>query len=117
MKELFTLKGSRFRYKGDLSEEIIVYPSDKNDKHQDKCALVITPYTIKMILKAIKEMKEIPMGASRDNPPKNSLGYLLIKDDQTPQQLSYIIPIFIHSGLCTYRKEGNAFIIKYKGEI
>lgn len=56
------------------------------------------------------------MGASRDNPPKDSLGYILIEENQTPQQLSYLIPILIKKKFCTYDKEGKAFVVRYKGE-
>ncbi len=54
------------------------------------------------------------MGASRDNPPQNSLGTVLKNERQTPQQLSYLIPILIESGFCEYSKKGKAFFVNYK---
>ncbi len=53
------------------------------------------------------------MGASRDNPPENSLGAILKREGQTPQQLSYLIPILIDQGFCSFSKEGKAFIVNY----
>jgi len=115
MDELTTLSGKKFRYKGEISEELIVYPSDKGNKHQDKFALVITPYTTNIVMSAIRREREILMGASRDNPPPKSLGALLKKERQTPQQLSYLVPILIQRRLCDSTKEGNSFVVRYKG--
>src|SRR5574341_686688 len=93
MKRLTTPSERKsFRYKGDLNEELIIY-LDENGKPQDKFALVITPYVIKRIKTAIRQGRKILMGANRDNPSRNSLGALLKAERQTPQQLSYLIPI------------------------
>ena len=59
--------------------------------------------------------REIKMGASRDNPPKNSLGFFIKKEKQFPQQLSYLIPILIEEGFCDFRRDGKAFVIIHKG--
>jgi hypothetical protein len=114
MKTLKTPTGKYFQYKGDLGQEIIIYPSDKEGNPQYKFALVITPFTINLIKSAIKTKSEILMGASRDKPPQGSLGALLKIEEQTPQQLSYLIPILKETGFCSFEKEGHAFIIKYK---
>ena len=53
------------------------------------------------------------MGASRDNPPKDSLGAVLKNEGQTPQQLSYLIPILIDDGFCYADKKGKAFMVIY----
>ncbi len=115
-KKLRTLNGKPFQYKSCSSEELIIYPSDNTGNEQEKFALAITPYTINLVKSAIKRKRQIPMGASRDKPPKDSLGALLKSEGQTPQQLSYLIPILIDEGFCHYTKESKAFIIKYKGE-
>jgi len=114
MKELTTLTGTKFRFKGNVEEELIVYPSDKGGNRQDKSALVITPYIVNIVKSAIQQKGQIPMGASMDNPPPNSLGALLKKDGQTPRQLSYLVPILIDEGFCSFTKEGNAFIVRHK---
>ena len=113
MNELATLTGKSFRFKGSLHEEFIIYPSDNDGQAQDKFALAITAFTIGLVKSAIKEKGEIFMGASRDNPPKNSLGSILRENGQTPQQLSYLIPILIDTCFCEYTKEGKAFKIIY----
>ncbi|MFZ6007848.1 MAG: hypothetical protein ACOYU2_09395 [Nitrospirota bacterium] len=114
MKKMKTLTGKFFRHKSCDNEELIVYPSDKKGNQQEKFALVITPYTVNLIKSTIKRKGKILMGASRDKPPKDSLGALLKKEGQTPQQLSYLIPIFIDEGFCEYSKNGKAFVITYK---
>ena len=115
MKKLFTLTGKSFKYKGSLNEEVIIYPSDNSGRDQERFALTITPYTINLVKSVIMQKGEILMGASRDNPPQNSLGAALKSEEQTPQQLSYLVPILIESGFCEYSKKGKAFVVKYKG--
>lgn len=114
MKKLRTLNRKSFKYKSCDRGELIIYPSDKRGNEQEKFALAITPYTVNLIKSAIKRKRQIFMGASRDNPPEDSLGALLKNERQTPQQLSYLIPILINEGFCEYTKKGKAFIIKYK---
>ena len=116
METLKTLSGKDFQYKEIIEGEIIVYPSDDKSQLQEKFALVVTLFTINLVKNSIKQNKHIFMGASRDNPPKNSLGYILKKEKQTPQQLSYLIPILIKNNFCTYYKKGKAFIVQYEGE-
>ena len=116
MKKLRTLNGKPFQYKSCDNEGLIIYPSDNIGNEQEKFALAITPYTINLVKSEIKQKRLILMGASRDNPPKDSLGALLKSEGQTPQQLSYLIPILIDEGFCDYTKEGRAYIIKYKDE-
>ena len=112
MKTLFTLSGrGRFQYKKHPDGELIVYPADKNGVLQEKSAIIITPYTITLVVDAIKKHTEIPMGASRDNPPQESLGALIKKEKQSPQQLSYLIPILVELGMCKFRRDGRAFIV------
>lgn len=111
MKTLFTLSGRKFQYKKHPDGELIVYPADQNGDLQEKSAIVITPYTIDLVKDTIKKYSEILMGASRDNPPKESLGALIKKEKQSPQQLSYLIPILFESGICKVRQDGKAFIV------
>jgi hypothetical protein len=40
------------------------------------------------------------MGACRDNPPKGSIGAMLIRNRYSPQYLSYVIPLLIEEGFC-----------------
>ena len=114
MKKQFTLSGSQFQYKKHPDGDIIVYTADRNRELQERSAIVITPYTVDLVTNAIERHKEILMGASRDNPPWNSLGALLKREKQSPQQLSYLIPILIEAGICEYRRDGRAFIVIHK---
>jgi len=114
MRALNTPSGKPFRYRNCPDGEIIVYPSDKEGLQQDKEALVITPFTIRLIVAAIQENGRILMGASRDNPPKSSLGRLLKDINQSPQQLSYLTAILAAEGSCRIEKDGNAFVIIHR---
>lgn len=114
MQNMTTPSGKPFQFRKCPEGEIIVYPSDKDEKFQDREALVITPYTINLIADAIRENGRILMGASRDNPPKSSLGSLLKDVNQTPQQLSYLTAILESDGFCRIEKEGKAFVIIHR---
>jgi hypothetical protein len=114
MKILKTLSGHLFQYKKYPDKELIVYPQDENGNLQEKSAIVITPFTQNLVKEAIKSNLRILMGASRDKPPKNSLGFLIKKEKQSPQQLSYLIPILMDEGFCTFERHGKTFIILYK---
>ena len=114
---MFTLRtptGSPFQYKRHPDGEIIVY-SSRDGELQNESAIVITPFTINLVKQAIKDSKEIRMGASRDKPPAGSLGALLKDKKQSPQQLSYLIPILKEEGFCYWVKDGQAVIVRYKG--
>ena len=114
MKRLNTLTGNPFQFKTHPDGELIIYTSDQGENVQNKSAIVVTPFTIDLVKKAIENAGEIKMGASRDNPPKNSLGDLIKQEKQSPQQLSYLIPILIDEGFCDVKKDGKAFIILNK---
>lgn len=114
MHELTTPSGKPFRYRKCPEGEIIIYPSDKNEQQQDREALVITPYTIKLISDAILAEGRVLMGASRDNPPASSLGKLLKDINQSPQQLSYLTAILAAEKFCTIVKDGNAYVILHR---
>jgi hypothetical protein len=114
MKKLKTLTGHEFQCKTYPDKELIVYPSDDQGNLQEKSAIVITLFTQDLVKEAIKSSGKILMGASRDTPPKSSLGFLIKEEKQSPQQLSYLIPILIDEGFCTFERVGKAFVIKYK---
>ncbi|MBM4305129.1 MAG: hypothetical protein FJ123_00180 [Deltaproteobacteria bacterium] len=114
MQRLKTLTGHEFQFKTHPDKELIVYPPDDQGNLQEKSAIVITPFTQNLVKEGIKLNGQILMGASRDNPPKNSLGFLIREEKQSPQQLSYLLPILIDEGFCTFAKAGKAFVIKYK---
>jgi len=111
MKRLLTAKGKPFQYKGSLSEEIIVYPSDRSGNPQDKSALVITPFVIRLIKSGIQQHGRVLVGARRDHPPQNSLGAVLKAEKLSPQQLSYLVPILQECGFCSSSWEGGAVVV------
>jgi hypothetical protein len=111
MKELTTLTGNPFQYKRHADGELIVYPPDEKGNVQDKSAIVITPFTIGLVKDAIRKVARIKMGASRDAPPPGSLGALIKQQKQSPQQLSYLIPILVAEGSCRVEREGKAFVM------
>ena len=82
MKKLNTLTGNPFQYKRHPDGEIIIYTPDREGNVQNKSAIVVTPFTINLVKKAVEGAREIKMGASRDNPPRNSIGSLIKKDSQ-----------------------------------
>ena len=114
MKELATLTGNSFRYKRHTDGELIVYPADEKGNLQDKSAIVITPFTVGLVKDAIREAARIKMGASRDAPPRGSLGALIKQQKQSPQQLSYLIPVLVDEGVCRVERDGKAFVIVRK---
>ena len=114
MKKLSTLTGRPFQFKEHPDGELIVYPPDRERNLQEKSAIAITPFTVNLVKEAIREAGEIAMGASRDNPPRNSLGALIKEEKQSPQQLSYLIPILMDEGFCDYKKMGRTFYVKYR---
>jgi len=114
MKRTTSPSGKSFRYKRCDAQEIIVYPSDDQCRDQDETAIVITSFTEELVRQAIMQKGKILMGASRDNPPVGSLGYLLRKVNQSPQQLSYLTGILRDEGFCKIEKEGNAYVITHR---
>jgi len=114
MKTLKTATGARFQFRMHPAGEIIVYPESQGDL-QDRSAIVITPFTVGLVKQAIRSAGKIRMGASRDNPPANSLGALLERERQSPKQLSYLIPLLVAEGSCECMKDGQACVVQYKG--
>jgi hypothetical protein len=114
VKRLKTLTGHEFQYKEHPDNDLIIYPPDENGNLQEKSAIVITLFTQNLVMETIRSNSEILMGASRDDPPENSLGFLIKEEKQSPQQLSYLIPILIEKGSCNFEKRGKAFVIKHR---
>ena len=117
MKTIYTLSRQKpFQYKRTTEGEIIVYASDKKKRPQDREALIITPWTVSLVKKAIGDAGDIVVGASRDKPPADSLGALLKKHKQSPQQLSYLTAILVHEGFCkAHTGAGGATVLRRVG--
>jgi hypothetical protein len=105
---------SRSSIKYADGEEILVYPSDKDDHPQRKSAVVITKFEQQLIKDCIKQAGTIVIGASRDKPPKGSLGAILKTNGCSPQLLSYLSAILVHNGYCTPKTTGNTLMLSFK---
>jgi len=114
MKQLTTATGSPFQFKEHPNGDIIVYSADGNGQLQAKSAIVITPFTIGLVKKAIQQKGRILVGASRDQPPAGSLGALLKAEKQSPQQLSYLVPILVDQGFCSIGRDGRAIVVIWR---
>lgn len=112
MKEAKTLMGKHFWYDGNLTEGILVYPTKKDNESFTGTIVRISKDEIDFIRKEIKLHSEIPMGACRDNPKRNSLGEKLRRMRKAPQILSYVIPLLNEEGFCRTFKDGRAFIVR-----
>jgi len=113
MKRANTVKGKPFYYGGSVSEDLIVYPTDKDGVKRSGTQDPIRSQEINFIRVEIREAGEIPMGACRDNPSRGSLGEKLRQQHKSPQLLSYVIPLLTEEGLCAYFKEGRRYMIRY----
>ncbi len=115
MRRSQTLGGTSFEYEGNLIEGITAYAGKSRTK------VVITPHTIEKVRSAIRGNRDwIPMGANRTNPSSNSLGEMLQREGQNPQQLVYLTPLLKEDGFCeTYRenKQGRPFLVKHTGNV
>ena len=111
MNKSQTVTGKVFYYNGDLSHGITVHTCDKQGKMKDE-GFFISSGTIDIIKKAIVTHREIPMGACRDNPAKDSIGHILFNQHKSPQALSYVIPLLKQENFCTYFKKGIAYYIR-----
>jgi hypothetical protein len=115
MPNLKTATGTPFSYKRHPDGEVIVYTADEQGHVQSKSAIAITPYTIDIVKQAISRQGRVKVGPSRDNPPPGSLGALLKADGQSPQQLSYLVPILADQGYCVIIRDGRAIVVELRG--
>jgi hypothetical protein len=114
LKTLHTLSQNKaFEYKYADSEEIIVYPSDEEGHAQPKYALVITRFEQQLVRDNIKTAGTIIVGASRDKPPRGSLGAALKAHGCSPQILSYLSAILVAEKYCLPSKIGNALALRF----
>lgn len=111
MRQLRTVTGKLFYYDGDLSQGLTVRTCDKQEKMKAK-GFYISARTVAIIKKAITTACEIPMGACRDNPAKDSIGNILRCQHKSPQTLCYVIPVLNEEGFCIYFKKGKTYYIK-----
>ena len=90
-----------FDFKYADGEEIIVYSSSDDGRPQRGHAIVITRLEQQIVKDRIHDAGVVVVGASRDRPPRGSLGELLKQQDSSPQILSYLSAILVHEGYCS----------------
>ena len=95
-------------------EEIIVYSSDDDGRPQREHAIVITRFEQQIVKDRIHDAGVVVVGASRDRPPRGSLGELLKQHDSSPQILSYFSAILVHEGYCSPLWQINVLALERK---
>jgi hypothetical protein len=104
MKQIKTLMGVEFKYEGSLDDGLIIYK---------KINVFISKITVNAIKSEITKKSPVFMCASRDNPSKNSICESLKAQGQSPQSLSYVIPLLIEEGFCA-ASDKKPFVITKK---
>ncbi len=105
MRASKTFKGIEFTYEGSIDEDLILYSNRTKVKHE----------IIDFIKEVISKKGEIKVGASRTNPPPNSLGFILQETKGvSPGYLSHILPLLEENGFITHWKD-NGYWVKKRG--
>jgi hypothetical protein len=114
LQTLHTLSHNKaFDYKYADGEEIIVYPSDDDGHAQKTYPIVITRFEQQLVKDGIRGAGTITIGASRDKPPKGSLGTALKAHGCSPQILSYLSAILVSEKHCAPSKHGNTLALTF----
>jgi hypothetical protein len=111
-KEARTVKGKRFYYCGDVSGDLIIYPTDGSGKQRSAGEVHISLDKIQLIKSQIMTNREIAMGACRDTPSHGSIGEKLRERHWSPQILSYVVPLLIQVGFCEAFKRGRSYFVR-----
>jgi hypothetical protein len=115
ISRLKTVFGSPFEYERHPDGEIIVYTTDRAGQIKSKAAIAIKPDTIALVKTTIARQGEIKVGANRTRPSAGSLGAMLKAEGQSPQLLSYLIPILAEQGFCNFKIiEGLAIAVELR---
>jgi len=112
LRESRTVMGKKFYYTGEISGDVIVYPTDKSGNQRSNGIVPINSNVILFIKSEIQRNREIAMGACRDDPSRGSLGEKLRDRRWSPQYLSYIVPLLIEARFCETFKEGRSHILR-----
>jgi hypothetical protein len=90
-----TVTGKTFEYSGSLDTGIIVYFHPPYKKK-------ISPEIIRIIRREIINRSPVFMGANRKPLVADSVGETLsLKFNETPQVMSYVLPLLVNEGFCT----------------
>ena len=90
-----TVMGKPFEYTGTLATGIIVFFKQPHKK-------VIPSSVIRVIRDEITKRSPVLMGANRDPLVADSVGETLAeRHNESPQVMSYVLPLLIEEGFCT----------------
>jgi hypothetical protein len=102
-----TIMGKSFEYSGSLATGLIVYFKQPN-------RMKIRPETIAIIRQEISARSPVLMGANRGPLVADSVGETLaLKHNETPQVMSYVLPLVIEEGFCTV-SDSRPYVIHRK---
>jgi hypothetical protein len=99
-----TVTGKSFEYSGTLATGLTVFFKPPHKKR-------ITPEIIRVIRNEITKRSPVLMGANRQPLVADSVGETLAQRyNETPQVMSYVLPLVIEEGFCT-ASYGKPFVI------
>lgn len=99
-----TVTGQPFEYSGTLTTGITVFFKPPHKK-------MIAREIVRIIRDEITKRSPVLMGASRKPLVKDSVGETLsVKHGESPQVISYVLPLLIEEGFCTV-SNGKPFVI------
>jgi hypothetical protein len=102
-----TITGKPFQYSGSLAEGLTVYFKPPTKKH-------IPPEIIRVIRAEISARSPVLMGANRNPLVADSVGETLcLKYSESPQVMSYVLPLLLEEGFCTV-SDRKPFVIHKK---
>lgn len=102
-----TLMGKSFEYSGSLGTGITVFFKPPHKKK-------IPAEIINIIRQELTKRSPVLMGANRQPLVADSVGETLaLKHNESPQVMSYVLPLLIEEGFCT-ASDGKPFVIHKK---
>jgi len=102
-----TVTGKPFEYSGSLATGLTVFFKPPHKKR-------ITPEIINIIRQEITKRSPVLMGANRQPLVADSVGETLAtKYNESPQVISYVLPLLIEEVFCT-ASDGKPFVIHKK---
>ena len=103
-----TVMGKTFEYSGTLTEGLVVSFESGNKKF-------ISARIIRIIREEITKRSPVLMGANRSPLVQDSVGETLAeKYSETPQVMSYVLPLLIEEGFCTVNHK-RPYVIRKTG--
>lgn len=100
-----TVTGRSFEYSGSLAAGLTIFFKAPHKK-------IIPLEIINIIRQEITKRSPVLMGANRQPLVANSVGETLsLKHNESPQVMSYILPLLITEGFCTV-SDSRPFVIR-----